>query len=48
MQPRKKAAQPSESPKPILVDKMENVPSVEIFHLTFENELHIYVESSII
>ena len=48
MQPPKKVAQPSEAPKPFLVDKLEDVPSIEISHPKLENQLQIYTEYSII
>ena len=47
-QPPKKATQPSEAPKPFLVDKLEEVPSVEISHPVIDDQLQMYVESAFI
>ena len=47
-QPIKKVAQPSKAPKPFWVDKLEDVPYVEISHPALENQFQIYAESSII
>ena len=37
VQPPKKTTQPSQAPKPFLVDKMDDIPSIEISHPTLEN-----------
>ena len=41
-QPSKGAAQPAEAPKPFLVDKREETPSIEISHPTLEDQFQTF------
>lgn len=47
-QPFKNFAPPPEAPKPFLVDKLEEVPSIEISHLDLEGKLQSFLELALI
>lgn len=47
-QPSAKAAQPSGAPKPFLVDKLEEIPSIDLSHPGIDDCYQLFVESALI
>lgn len=47
-QTTKKAAQPPKAPKPFLVEKMEEIPSIEISHPTLDDQSQAFAETTLI